>query len=150
MDRIDRRILSALQDRPDASAAQVAIAVGLSHTPCWRRIKRMEEAGIIRGRELLLDPQALGLTVSVFAELRLKQHDEETLDALEEAARNRPEVLECFSMSGDADYLLRVLAGSVDEYEIFLKKVLLHLPGVASVNSRFALKSVKLTGKLPL
>lgn len=110
----------------------------------------MEKAGIIRGRELLLDAQALGLAVSVFAELRLRQHDEETLEAIEEGARNRPEVLECFSMSGDADYLMRIVVKSVDEYERFLKKVLLHLPGVASVNSRFALKSVKLTGKLPL
>lgn len=147
---MDRKILIELQRAPDLSAAQLASRVGLSHTPCWRRIKRMEESGVIRGRELLLDAQALGLTVSVFAEIRLKQHDEETLEALEAAARERPEILECFSMSGEADYLLRVLVRSVDEYEVFLKKVLLHFPGVAAVNSRFALKSVKLTGQLPI
>jgi len=110
----------------------------------------MEDDGIIRGRELLLDAKALGLTVSVFAEIRLKQHDEDTLEALEAAARGRPEILECFSMSGDADYLLRILVRSVDDYETFLKTVLLHMPGVASVNSRFALKTVKLTGQLPI
>jgi len=147
---MDRRILAALQDHPDASATVIASMVGLSHTPCWRRIRRLEEAGVIRGRELLLEPQAFGLTVSVFAEIRLRQHDEDTLEAFEAAARARPEVLECFSMSGEADYLLRVLVASVGEYEIFLKKVLLHLPGTAAVNSRFALKSVKLTGRLPI
>jgi len=150
VDAIDRKILAALQSDPDASAAQIAAAVGLSHTPCWRRIRRMEDDGIIRGRELLLDAKALGLTVSVFAEIRLKQHDEDTLEALEAAARGRPEILECFSMSGDADYLLRILVRSVDDYETFLKTVLLHMPGVASVNSRFALKTVKLTGQLPI
>lgn len=150
MDMNDLRILNALQDNPDASAAQVASVVGLSHTPCWRRIRRLEEEGVIRGRELVLDPEALGLTVSVFAEIRLRQHDEDTLEAFEAAARARPEVLECFSMSGEADYLLRIVVASVGAYEIFLKKVLLHLPGAGAVNSRFALKKVKLTGRLPI
>lgn len=150
MDATDKRILAALQNQPAASAAQIAETVGLSHTPCWRRIKRLEESGIILGRELLLDPLMLGLTVSVFADIRLKQHDERTLEAFEAAAREQPEVLECFSMSGEADYLLRVIVRSVSDYEIFLKKVLLHLPGVASINSRFALKSVKLTIRLPI
>lgn len=150
MDQIDRKILSAMQAEPDASAAQIAAKVNLSHTPCWRRIKRLEAEGVIRGRALILDAEALGLTVSVFAEIRLKQHDEATLEALETVMWGLPEVLECFSMSGEADYLLRIVVGTVADYETFLKKVLLHLPGVASVNSRFALKSVKLTSRLPV
>jgi Lrp/AsnC family transcriptional regulator len=150
MDAIDRKILSTLQADPERGAAQIAEVVGLSHTPCWRRIKRMEQSGIIRGRALLLDPEALGLSVSVFAEIRLKQHDEQTLEAIETAVRDRPEIVECFSMSGEADYLLRVIVGTVGDYETFLKKVLLHMPGIGSVNSRFALKAIKMTTRLPI
>ena len=88
--------------------------------------------------------------MNVFAQLKLKQHDEETLEALESRARALPQVVECFSMSGDGDYLLRVVVASVSDYERLLKKVLLHLPGVGSVSSRFALAAVKVTTKLPL
>jgi Lrp/AsnC family transcriptional regulator len=88
--------------------------------------------------------------VNVFASVRLKQHDEETLEALERAAGERPEILECFSMTGESDYLFRIVVRSIEDYEQFLKKVLLHLPGVASVNSSFALKRVKLTTNLPI
>jgi Lrp/AsnC family transcriptional regulator len=101
-------------------------------------------------RAVLLDPVALGLNVNVFAGLKLRQHDESTPEALERAARERPEIVECFSMSGESDYILRVVIRSIDAYEQFLKKVLLHLPGVSSVNSSFALKCVKLTTRLPI
>ena len=150
MDAMDRTILSALQKGPEASVAEIADKVGLSHTPCWRRIKKLEAARIIRGRAVLLDAEQLGLTVNVFAELRLKQHDEETLDALERRALEQPEIVECFSMSGQSDFLMRIVVRSVADYEIFLKKVLLHLPGVASINSSFALKCVKMTTNLPV
>lgn len=150
MDVIDRKILSALQRSPEASMADIADKVGLSHTPCWRRIKKLEEAGIIRGKAVLLDAEQLGLTVSVFAELRLKQHDEETLEALERQATEQPEIVECFSMSGQSDFLMRIVVRSVADYEVFLKKVLLHLPGVASINSSFALKCIKMTTDLPV
>jgi Lrp/AsnC family transcriptional regulator len=150
VDALDRKILVALQANSELSAADLASAVGLSHTPCWRRLKRLEASGVIRGREIILDPAALGLAVIVFAEVRLKQHDESTLEKFEHMACLRPEILECFSMSGDSDYLLRVVVQSIEHYETFLKKVLLHLPGVTSINSRFALKSVKLTNRLPL
>ena len=99
---------------------------------------------------MLLNPIALGLTVNVFAHLKLRQHDESTLEALESAAKGRPKIVECLSMSGESDYILRIVVGSIDDYEKFLKKVLLHLPGGVSVNSSFALKCVKLTTQLPL
>lgn len=150
MDKIDRRILAALQARPHRSVAELAGDVGLSHTPCWRRLKKMEESGVIRERAVILDPLLLDLTVSVFAELRLKQHDEETLEAFESQARDHPEIVECFSMSGQSDYLMRIVVRSVADYEVFLKKILLHLPGVGSINSSFALNCIKLTTKLPL
>lgn len=150
LDAIDRKLLNLMQARPDMSVIELSERVGLSHSPCWRRIKRLEADGVIRERAVLLNPVALGLTVNVFAHLKLRQHDESTLEAFESAARDRPEIVECFSMSGDSDYILRIVIGNIEDYEKFLKKVLLHLPGVASVNSSFALKCVKLTTNLPL
>lgn len=150
MDAIDIKILDALQCDSSLSTTELAERVGLSHTPCWRRLKRLEQSGVIRERALILDPKVLGLGVSVFADVRIGKHDEGTLDAFEQSVRDRPEIVECFSMSGARDYVLRVVVRDVDQYEVFLKKVLLHLPGVASVNSSFALKSIKLTSRLPL
>jgi Lrp/AsnC family transcriptional regulator len=150
MDSIDRRILATLQDNPELSMAGIAEAVGLSVTPCWRRLKRLQKDGVVIGKAVLLDAKALGLAVNVFAEIRLKQHDEVTLLSLEDAVRSRSEIIECFSVSGDADYLLRIVASSIEAYEAFLKAVLLHLPGVAAVNSRFALGCVKMTTALPI
>ncbi|MEV4933995.1 Lrp/AsnC family transcriptional regulator [Sphingobium sp. LMA1-1-1.1] len=150
MDRLDRKILSALQQFPEMSVVDIASHVGLSHTPCWRRIKKLEEMGAIRGKVVLLDAQLLGLTVDVFAQLKLKQHDEETLNRFETAVRDRSEIVECFSMSGDSDYLIRIVIDSIASYETFLKKVLLHLPGVGSINSNFALGCVKMTTNLPI
>lgn len=113
-------------------------------------MKRLQESGVIAGRAWLLDPARVGLTVNVFAEVRLKQHDEDTLERFEAMTRERPEIVECFSMSGQSDYLLRLLVGTVGDYEVLLKKTLLHLPGVASINSSFALKTIKVTTDLPL
>lgn len=150
MDSIDRKILAALQANPQRSVAELASDVGLSHTPCWRRLKKLEESGVIRERAVILNPLLLDLTVSVFAELKLKQHDEETLEALEAQAREHPQIVECFSMSGQSDYLMRIVVRSVGDYEVFLKKVLLHLPGVGSINSSFALNCIKMTTQLPI
>ncbi|MHC0054692.1 Lrp/AsnC family transcriptional regulator [Actibacterium sp. D379-3] len=150
MDETDRNILRHLQNSPSLPIAELAVKVGLSHTPCWRRLKKLEADGVIVGRAVILDPKLLGLSVDVFAHVRLKQHDEQTLEALERATQNYPSIVECFSMSGESDYVMRVVAGSIDEYETFLKKVLLHLPGVASINSSFALKRVKMTTALPI
>lgn len=150
MDETDRRILRVLQAGPDLPVATIAERAGLSHTPCWRRLKKLETDGVIIGRAVLLDAKQLGLTVSVFAALRLKQHDEDTLEALELAVCDHPQIVECFTMSGESDYTLRVVAASIEDYEHFLRKVLLHLPGVASINSSFALKCVKMTTALPV
>jgi len=150
MDEIDLRILRAYQAKPELSMVDLASEVGLSQTPCWRRLRRMEEQGLIRGRANLLDAAVLGFGVNVFANLRIKQHDEETLEAFEAAVRDHPEIVECFSMSGESDYILRVLARSIEDYERFLKKVLLHLPGVGAINSSFALKPVKMTTAVPV
>jgi len=150
LDDVDRKILRALQDTPEISIAELALYVGLSHTPCWRRVKLLEASGAIRQRAVILDPKIMGLGISVFANLRLKAHDEETLEALERAVCDHVEIVDCFSMSGESDYILRILVRDIDEYERFLKKTLVHLPGVAAVNSHFALKCVKNTTKIPM
>lgn len=150
MDEMDLKILRLLQDAPDISITELAQLAGLSHTPCWRRVKQMEERGIIQQRAVLLDPIKMGLSVNVFANIRLREHDETTLEAFETAARACPEIVDCFSTSGECDYIVRVVIGSIEQYERFLKKVLLHLPGVTSVNSQFSLKCVKKTTKLPI
>ncbi len=150
MDQTDVKILRELQENPDISVVELAGRVGLSHTPCWRRMKHLETSGAILRRAVVLDSKLMGLDVTVFANLRLKAHDEETLEAFEKAAADRAEIVDCFSMSGESDYILRIVVGSITEYEQFLKKVLLHFPGVASVNSHFALKCVKETTKLPI
>lgn len=150
MDRTDLKILDTLQRVPGISNADLGQKVGLSNVPCWRRLKRLEEAGAILERAVILDPKIMGLGVSVFAEVRLRQHDEDTLESFENEVRDRPEIVECFSMSGQQDYILRILVRDVEQYEALLKKVLLHLPAVASINSSFALKKIKLTTQIPL
>jgi len=150
MDETDRNILRILQEDSTIAMAELARRVGLSHTPCWRRVKQLEECGAIRERVVILDPVIMGMNVHVLANIRLKAHDEETLNAFETAARERPEIVECFIMGGESDYAVRIVVGSIEEYEHLLKKVLLHFPGVASVNSHFALKCVKNTTRLPL
>lgn len=150
MDRTDLKILDTLQRVPGISNADLGEKVGLSNVPCWRRLKRLEEAGAILERAVILDPKIMGLGVSVFAEVRLRQHDEDTLESFENEVRDRPEIVECFSMSGQQDYILRILVRDVEQYEVLLKKVLLHLPAVASINSSFALKKIKLTTQIPL
>lgn len=150
MDATDRKILRALQDDPSLSMADLSKAVNLSQTPCWRRVRQLEADGVIEGRALLINRYALGYMVNVFAHIRIKQHDAATLEAFEEAIQKRPEIVQCFSMSGESDYVLRVMMESIESYEKFLKSVLLMLPGVASINSSFALKTIKLTTKLPI
>jgi len=149
MDGVDRKILRILQEDATIPIADLAQNVGLSHTPCWRRVKQMEDAGIIR-RAVLLDRELLGLPINVLANVKLKAHDEETLEAFEKAAAQQPAIVDCFIMGGDSDYALRIVVGSIEEYERLLKKTLLHFPGVAAMSSHFALKCVKNTTKLPI
>ena len=150
IDAFDRKIIRIIQAEPDIAVQALAERVGLSHTPCWRRLKKLEKIGVIRGHAVLLDADALGLPIAVFAHIRMKSHTEDTLEAFENMAQSRPEIMECFSMTGEADFLLRIAMPSVAEYETFLKKVLVHMPGVGSVNSSFALKCVKFTNVLPV
>lgn len=150
LDTYDVKILKALQDNADLSMADLGDRVGLSHTPCWRRVKRLEEEGYIQKRVTLLAADKLDLNVSVHAYITIKSHDEESLIAFESAVHEVNEIVECYSITGEKDYLLRMAVSNVDHYEQLLKKTLVHLPNVASVNSVFALKQVKYTTALPL
>lgn len=150
LDKFDRLILKTLQENADYSMNEIGERVGLSHTPCWRRVKRLEQDGYIKKRVTLLDANSLNLGVSVHAYLTIKSHDESSLNAFEEAVQKVPQVVECYSTTGDKDYLLRIIVSTVDAYEKLLKKTLVHLPNVASINSTFALKQVKYTTELPL
>lgn len=150
LDEFDLKILRALQENADYSMNELGDIVGLSHTPCWRRIKRLESEGYILGKVTLLDPQKLNSGVTVHAYLTIKNHDEDSLNAFESAVLDIKEIVECYSTTGDKDYMLRIVVNSVSDYEVLLKQTLVHLPNVDSVNSTFALKQVKYTTQLPL
>ena len=150
LDNFDRKILRALQHNANYSMVELGDIVGLSHTPCWRRIKRLEAEGIIKGKVILLNPQKLDLGVTVYAYVTIKSHNEDSLNAFESEVQKVKEVVECYSTSGDKDYVLRVLVSDVYHYELLLKRTIVHLPNVASINSTFALKQVKYTTQVPL
>ncbi len=150
LDDIDRRILAVLQDDARISNVDLAGRVGLSPSPCLRRVRDLEESGLIRRYVALLDPAAVGLGVSVFIQVSLERQAEQGLGTFEQRILERPEVLECYLMTGDADYLLRVVVPDVAAFERFLLDHLTRIPGVASVKSSFALKQVKYRTALPL
>jgi len=150
LDDIDRKILEVLQDDARISNVDLAARVGLSPSPCLRRVRDLEERGVVRRYVALLDPSAVGLGVSVFVQVSLERQAERGLDTFEKRILERPEVLECYLMTGDADYLVRVVVPDVAAFERFLLDHLTRIPGVASVKSSFALKQVKYRTSLPL
>ncbi len=150
LDEIDRRILAALQADARISNARLAETAGLSPSPCLRRVRRLERAGVIAGYAALLDPGALGLPVSVFVQVSLERQIDRSLEVFERAVRERPEVMECYLMTGDADYMLRVVVADIAAYERFLMDHLTRVPGVSSIKSSFALNRVKYATALPL
>jgi Lrp/AsnC family transcriptional regulator len=150
LDDIDRRILEILQEDASLSSAQVAERVGLSSSPCWRRIQRLEKTGVIRKRVALLDPALLGLGIVVFASVRLTAHGRQALPEFEAAVERYPEVMECYTVSGGQDYLLRVATRDIHAYEVFLREQLLQLPTVGEVHSRIAITQVKYTTAIPI
>lgn len=150
LDAIDRRILKKLQENARLSSTELAEGVGISASPCWRRVRAMEEAGVIQRYVTLLNPEAIGLSISIFTNVTLDKQIEPSLEVFQKAIRKRPEVMECYLMTGDSDYLLRVVVESLAAYERFLLDHLTRIPGVASIKSSFALKQVKYTTALPI
>ncbi|CAA7613926.1 Lrp/AsnC family transcriptional regulator [Magnetospirillum sp. SS-4] len=146
-DAFDRKILSELQRNGRLSIAELSERVGLSASPCWRRVRMLEEAGVIRGYTALVDPAALGLGLNVFVAATIDLHRAAEFEA---AIMKRPEVLECFAMTGDQDYLLHVITADIEAFDRFLREDLIHMPGVDKVKSSFALKAIKSTSSLPV
>ena len=149
LDAIDRRILERLQQDGRLSNADLAEKVGLSSSPCWRRVKALEEAGVIKGYAALLDAKTVGLSVNVFVSVSLSTQNEKSLKDFERAAAARPEVMECYLMTGDSDYLLRVVVPDLEAYERFVMDFT-KIPGIAQIRSSFALRPVKQGTALPL
>ncbi len=149
LDSASLRILDALQADAEISNADLAERVGLSPSPCWRRVNEMKSEGVIRGSVALVDPMALGLAVNVFVHVTLKTQDKKALETFEAAVRNRPEVMECYLMTGEADYMLRAVVEDLAKYQALLIDVLTRIPGVANIRSSFALSQVKYTTALP-
>jgi Lrp/AsnC family transcriptional regulator, leucine-responsive regulatory protein len=143
------RILDTLQADSEISNADLADAVGLSPSPCWRRVADLKAQGVIRGSVALVDPLALGLAVNVFVHVSLKHQDKQSLEIFDTAIRERPEIMECYLMSGESDYLLRVVVEDLIKFQEFITEVLTRIPVVANIRSSFALSQVKYTTALP-
>jgi len=150
LDRVDHVILHELQRDGRLSNVQLAARVNLSESACLRRVKLLEEAGVIERYAMLVNPAAVGLTDNVFVEISLNREKQEDLDAFEEAVRLLPAVMECYLMSGDYDYLLRVVVANTADYERLHREHLTRLPGVARVRSSFALRTVTKSTEVPI
>ena len=150
LDRYDLSLLDALQRDGNATNATLGTSVNLSASQISRRLQRLAESGLIAGYAALLDPVVLGLGVTAFAQVILERHGRAESDAFENAVSAIPEVLECFSVTGDADYVLRVVAPDLQSFSELMMKRVLRLPGVAHVKSNIALQKVKQTHVLPL
>jgi DNA-binding Lrp family transcriptional regulator len=149
LDAIDRRILERLQQDGRLSNAELAEKVGLSSSPCWRRVKALEEAKVITGYAAMLDARSVGLSVNVFVSVSLSTQNEKSLKDFERAAAERPEVMECYLMTGDSDYLLRVVVPDLEAYERFVMDFT-KIVGIAQIRSSFALRAVKQGTALPV
>ena len=149
MDEIDRKLLALLQSDCTLSIAEMADRVGLSATPCWKRIQKMEAAGVILRRVALLDPVQVGMGLTVFVAIEAGSHTPEWLAAFAAAVEAMPEVLEFYRMAGDIDYMLRVVAADMAEYDAFYKRLIATVP-LKNVSSRFAMERIKSTTAVPL
>ena len=143
MDAIDRKICRALARQARLTNAELAEEVGLSPSPCWTRVKRLEQAGVIRGYHAELDQAALGLPDTVFLEIMMERHDEAQLARFEAAVLDIPEVLECWLVTGEYDYVLKAAVGGTAGYEALLREKIYRLPGVRHTRTAFTLRCLK-------
>jgi Lrp/AsnC family transcriptional regulator len=149
LDSFDRQILDCLQNDADMPLAEVARKVGLSTTPCWRRINRLQEQGIIRARVALLDRKAVNAGVTVFVAVRTAQHSAQWLARFAKAVATFPEVMDCYRMSGEIDYLIRLALPDIEAYDAFYKRLIAKIE-LSDVTSMFAMEEIKSTTRLPL
>ena len=146
----DRRLLDAMQRNTDLSQAELAELSGKSRTSVWRRIREIEEAGLIEGKVALLNPQGLGLQIHVLLSVSMVKHTVRTRRDFEEHVQRLPDVMECYSVSGDRDYMLLIVSRDMESYNEFLNREILDHPSVHSASSSFALRRIKYTTSLPL
>ncbi|HTI00760.1 MAG TPA: Lrp/AsnC family transcriptional regulator [Acidisoma sp.] len=150
LDDIDRKIIAAVQSDGRITVNEIAARVGLSASPCARRVRMLEEAGVIKGYTAVIDQKKVGLPISAFASIKLERQREEDLDRFAAAVARWPEVVDCYLMTGQRDYLMRVVVQDLEAYERFLKDKLTRLDGVASIETSFALVQIKRSEVLPL
>jgi len=150
LDGIDRKLLVALQEDARLTSEELGRRAGLSPSPCARRVRNLEAAGIIKGYVAVVDQAKVGLPISVFVSIKLERQREEELDRFASAVARWPEIVDCYLMTGQRDYLLRVVVKDLPAYETFLKRKLTRLEGVASIESSFALGQVKQSTVLPV
>lgn len=150
LEPLDRRIVAMLQADAAISHAELAERIGSSAASCWRRIKALEAAGVLTSTVRLVNPDRVGRGVNVICNIRVRSHTRDVRGDFEAFVRDKPEVMECYSMSGDWDYLLRIVAADVADYERFLMHVLLEHPSVGAASSHFALSTTKYTTSVPV
>ncbi|KQY97225.1 transcriptional regulator [Pseudolabrys sp. Root1462] len=149
MDAIDRKILAVVQDNASLSVAEIGQRVGLSSTPCWKRLQRLEADGVITKRVALIDPEKVGLGITVFVSVETGDHSQDWLKNFADVVNAMPEVMEFYRMAGDVDYVLRVVVQDMASYDTFYKKLIATVP-LKNVTSRFAMERIKSTTALPL
>ena len=150
LDRVDKEIIRLLQQDAELSAAAVGERIGLSQSPCWRRIQRLKDEGFIRGQVMNFDRKKLGFDVMVFAQVKLTAHGRSKVPEFAETIRQFPEVQECHLVLGNIDFLLRIVVRDIEEYERFFFKKLSHLPEIQEVHSNIVLSEIKYTTQLPI
>ena len=149
MDAIDRKILAVVQEDASLSVAEIGQRVGLSSTPCWKRLQRLEADGVILRRVALIDPEKIGLGITVFVSIETGDHSQDWLKRFAETVGGMPEVMEFYRMAGDVDYMLRVVVPDIAGYDTFYKKLIATVP-LKNVTSRFAMERIKSTTALPI
>ncbi len=146
----DIKILSLLQQDASLTAAEIAQQVNLSTSPCWRRINRLEKEGLIEKKVALLSLEKLGMGLVVFARIRLSKNDEDSLQVFEDKVRSFEEVVECYTVTGSADYFLKIITRDIKHYDRFLRRHLIQIPAVRDINSNVAVTKIKYSTELPL
>jgi Lrp/AsnC family transcriptional regulator len=149
MDAIDRKILAVVQQDASLSVAEIGQRVGLSSTPCWKRLQKLEAEGVITRRVALVDPEKIGLGITVFVSVETGDHSQEWLKRFAETVSAMPQVMEFYRMAGDVDYMLRVIVKDMQSYDQFYKKLIETVP-LKNVTSRFAMERIKQTTALPI
>jgi Lrp/AsnC family transcriptional regulator len=150
LDKIDRAILALLQEDASLPIQKIADRVGLSVNPCWRRIRQMEAAGVIQGRVALVDPEKVGLGLTVYVRVKTREHSATWARTLNEVIAAMPEILECHRIGGDVDYLLKVIVPDIAGYDRTYKELIDRLPSLADVSALFSMERLKSTTGLPI